>query len=191
MYFGRGAYGIQAAAQRYFSVNAADLTLPQAAMLAGLVQTPANDDPITNPDGAARATQPGAAADARRSATSPTRSWPRSPPQPVAVVPSEPPPNGCVDALTAGFFCDYVQRYLTQALGIPQERLENGGLTIQTTLRPDLQASGDQAVLADLAARRSAGRHLHRRRARHRPRAGDERQPACSATTRTTRPRSR
>ena len=52
VYFGRGAYGIQAAAWRYFSVDAADLTLPQAAMLAGLVQTPANDDPITNPEGA-------------------------------------------------------------------------------------------------------------------------------------------
>ena len=52
VYFGQGAYGIQAAAQTYFSVNAADLTLPQAAMLAGLVQSPANDDPITNPENA-------------------------------------------------------------------------------------------------------------------------------------------
>src|SRR3954464_4622690 len=52
VYFGEGAYGIQAAAQRYFSVNAADLTLPQAAMLPGLVQSPANDGPITNPDNA-------------------------------------------------------------------------------------------------------------------------------------------
>src|SRR3954467_7811551 len=53
VYFGEGAYGIQAAAQKYFSVNAADLTLPQAAMLAGLVQSPANDDPITQPENAA------------------------------------------------------------------------------------------------------------------------------------------
>src|ERR687894_304032 len=52
VYFGQGAYGIQAAAQKYFSVNAWDLTLPQAAMLAGLVQSPANDDPITNPENA-------------------------------------------------------------------------------------------------------------------------------------------
>ena len=52
VYFGRGAYGVQAAAQRYFSVNAADLTLPQAAMLAGLVQQPGDDDPITNPKAA-------------------------------------------------------------------------------------------------------------------------------------------
>ena len=49
MYFGRGAYGVQAAALRYFSVNAVDLTLPQAAMLAGLVQTPTDDDPIDDP----------------------------------------------------------------------------------------------------------------------------------------------
>src|SRR5687768_8835477 len=53
VYFGQGAYGIQAAAQRYFSVNAKDLTLPQAAMLAGLVQSPAIDDPIANPENAA------------------------------------------------------------------------------------------------------------------------------------------
>src|SRR3954463_7262473 len=52
-YFGEGAYGIQAAAQKYFSVNAADLTLPQASVLAGLVQSPAADDPLNNPDAAA------------------------------------------------------------------------------------------------------------------------------------------
>ena len=49
VYFGHGAYGIQAAPQKYFSVNAIDLTLPQAAMLAGLVQSPTNDDPINHP----------------------------------------------------------------------------------------------------------------------------------------------
>ena len=149
VYFGRGTYGIQAAAKRYFSVNAADLTLPQAAMLAGLVQTPANDDPITNPDGAAarrnqvlqRMHTLGHITDQELLEISA---------QPVAVAPSPPPPNGCVSA-TAGFFCDYAQRYLTQRLGLTQEQLENGGLTIGTTLNPALQASGDQAVLADLA----------------------------------------
>src|SRR6476469_3730694 len=50
VYFGEGAYGIQAASQRYFSVNAADLTLPQAATLAGLVQTPSHDEPIADPE---------------------------------------------------------------------------------------------------------------------------------------------
>src|SRR4051794_17902228 len=42
VYFGHSAYGVQAAAQAYFSVDAKDLNLVQAAMLAGLVQSPAN-----------------------------------------------------------------------------------------------------------------------------------------------------
>jgi membrane peptidoglycan carboxypeptidase len=149
VYFGRGAYGIQAAAWRYFSVNAIDLTLPQAAMLAGLVQTPGNDDPILNPTAAferrnqvlARMHALGHVTDAELAEISP---------QPVAVVPSEPPPNGCANALIAGFFCDYVHQHLTEELGISQTVLENGGLTVQTTLRPDLQASGDRSVSADL-----------------------------------------
>ncbi|TFV92241.1 penicillin-binding protein [Blastococcus sp. CT_GayMR20] len=149
VYFGRGAYGIQAAAQRYFSVNAADLTLPQAAMLAGLVQTPANDDPITNPEGAhQRRNQVLQRMHVLGHITD--QELAEILPQPVAVTPSEPPPNGCVDAW-AGFFCDFAQRHLTQALGISQERLDNGGLTIRTTLRPDMQAAGDLAVLADLS----------------------------------------
>src|SRR5215211_6407188 len=53
VYFGEGAYGIQAAAQKYFSVNAANLTLAQAAMRASFVQSPANDDPNTNTENAA------------------------------------------------------------------------------------------------------------------------------------------
>jgi len=150
VYFGQGAYGIQAAALRYFSVNAADLTLPQAAMLAGLVQTPANDDPIENPEPAlerrnqvlTRMHDLGHVTDAQLAELLP---------QPVAVAPSEPPRNGCANALVAGFFCDYVQQHLTQVLGISQTQLDSGGLTIQSTLRPDLQASGDRSVVADLA----------------------------------------
>jgi membrane peptidoglycan carboxypeptidase len=149
VYFGRGAYGIQAAAQRYFSVNAADLTLAQAAMLAGLVQTPGNDDPITNPDAAferrnqvlARMHVLGHVTDAELAEHSA---------QPVAVVPSEPPANGCANAVIAGFFCDFVQRHLTQGLGISQAVLEDGGLTVHTTLRPDLQMAADRSVAADL-----------------------------------------
>jgi membrane peptidoglycan carboxypeptidase len=150
VYFGEGTYGVQAAAQRYFSVNAADLTLPQAAMLAGLVQTPSRDDPLADPERARvrrnqvlqRMVQLGHASAEEVAAILPT---------PVAVAPSPPPPNGCVSAVRAGFFCDYVERHLTQTLGISQDQLETGGLTIRTTLRPDLQDSADQAVLNHLA----------------------------------------
>ncbi|MFD0329846.1 transglycosylase domain-containing protein [Streptacidiphilus monticola] len=49
-FFGEKAYGIEAAAERYFSVHANQLTLPQAAMLAGLVQSPTTYDPVIAPD---------------------------------------------------------------------------------------------------------------------------------------------
>jgi membrane peptidoglycan carboxypeptidase len=146
VYFGEGAYGVQAAAQAYFSVNAADLTLPQAAMLAGLVQTPTADNPVNDPERArerrnqvlSRMLALGHITEAQFAEIAP---------QPVAVAPSASPPNGCVDAVIGGFFCDFLQRHLTETLGISQQLLEDGGLVIRTTLRPDLQASADQAVL--------------------------------------------
>ncbi len=54
VYFGAGAYGIEAAAQRYFGKSARQLALPEAAMLAGLVQSPSRLAPTRNPDGAER-----------------------------------------------------------------------------------------------------------------------------------------
>src|SRR5580658_3570180 len=54
VYFGSGAYGVEAAAQRYFGKSARELTLPEAAMLAGLVQSPSRLAPSHNPDGAER-----------------------------------------------------------------------------------------------------------------------------------------
>ncbi|MDP9428839.1 MAG: transglycosylase domain-containing protein [Actinomycetota bacterium] len=149
VYFGEGAYGVQAAAQAYFGVDAADLTLPQAAMLAGLVQTPASDSPLADPERARqrrdvvleRMHALGHISDAELAEVSG---------QPVQTAPAPPPPNGCAGAVLGGFFCDFLQRHLTDSLGVPQEQLENGGLTIRTTLRPDLQRSADAAVLASL-----------------------------------------
>ncbi len=54
VYFGSGAYGVEAAAQRYFGKSARRLALPEAAMLAGLVQAPSRLAPSHNQDGAQR-----------------------------------------------------------------------------------------------------------------------------------------
>ena len=54
VYFGSGAYGVEAAAQRYFGKSARHLTLAEAALLAGLVQSPSRLAPSHNPDGAER-----------------------------------------------------------------------------------------------------------------------------------------
>ncbi|WP_222192659.1 transglycosylase domain-containing protein [Modestobacter italicus] len=145
-YFGAGAYGIQAAAQKYFSVNAIDLTLPQAAVLAGLVQSPGNTDPINNVDAAtARRNQVLARMHELGHITDQEHADVTAAPIPLAVGAN--PPNGCAQAVTGGFFCDYLQGYLINELGLTQTQLDNGGYTIQTTLRPDMQAAGDQAVL--------------------------------------------
>ncbi|MGE5460562.1 MAG: transglycosylase domain-containing protein [Solirubrobacterales bacterium] len=49
VYFGQGAYGVQAAARTYFNVDAPDLTLVQAALLAGLIRAPVDYDPVAHP----------------------------------------------------------------------------------------------------------------------------------------------
>ena len=54
VYFGSGAYGVEGAAQRYFGKSARQLTLAEAALLAGLVQSPSRLAPTRNPDGAER-----------------------------------------------------------------------------------------------------------------------------------------
>ena len=149
VYYGEGAYGIEAAAQIYFSTHAKDLTLPQAAMLAGLVQSPSNDDPMLHPDAALK----------RRNEVLQRmhdlghindKELADATAQPVQVAKGQRPPNGCVDATIGGFFCAYVHDYLTNTLGLTDDQIDNGGLTIQTTLRPDLQRSADQGVLANV-----------------------------------------
>ncbi len=56
VYFGHGAYGVFSASRRYFGIIPRRLTLPQATLLAGLIQAPSADDPILHPE-AARARQ--------------------------------------------------------------------------------------------------------------------------------------
>ena len=57
VYFGSGAYGVEAAAQRYFGKSAKNVTLPEAAMLAGLVKSPTRLAPNRNPEGAEKRAQ--------------------------------------------------------------------------------------------------------------------------------------
>ncbi len=56
VYFGSGAYGIEAAARRYFGVSAEHLTIREAAMLAALMKSPTDYDPVSNPDRSAERT---------------------------------------------------------------------------------------------------------------------------------------
>ncbi|MBV9514658.1 MAG: transglycosylase/D,D-transpeptidase PonA2 [Mycobacteriaceae bacterium] len=143
--FGNGAFGVQDAAQTYFGIDASHLNWQQAALLAGMVQSPTALDPYTNPHAALQRRNvvldtlidslPGDA-EALRAAKS----------EPLGVLPRPKMlPQGCIAAGDRAFFCDYVLQYLAQA-GISREQVARGGLLIRTTLDPKVQASVKQAV---------------------------------------------
>ena len=148
-YFGSSAYGIQVAAQRYFSTDAAHLTLPQAALLAGLVENPSAYDPINNPQSAItrraqvldRMAQLGYITQAQADAAAK---------QPLGLNPSV-LQTGCTSssALYAGYFCDYVVAAMREDPAYKQawQRLNGiGGLKIYTTLDPADQQAARAAV---------------------------------------------
>lgn len=149
VYYGNGAYGVQSAAERYFSTDAAHLTLAQAATLAGLAQNPSADDPTAHPEAAtqrrnqvlSRMHELGHITDQQLAEASA---------EPVTVHPGHGSPQGCIDARIGAFFCDYLTTYLTGTLHLTTRQLKDDGLTIQTTLRPDMQKAGDAAVRATL-----------------------------------------
>ena len=143
--FGNGAFGIQAAAQTYFGIDASELNWQQAALLAGVVQSTSALDPYSNPDGAlARRNvvldtmidNVPQEADALRAAKA----------TPLGVLPQPNElPQGCIAAGDRAFFCDYVQEYLSRA-GINKEQVARGGYTIRTTLDPDVQGPIKSAI---------------------------------------------
>jgi membrane peptidoglycan carboxypeptidase len=148
-YFNQHAWGIQVAAEVYFSEPASKLTLTQAAMLAGIVQSPSEYDPVVNPTAAkfrrnevlTRMAQLHYITSAESAAAE------RSP---ISLKLSAAPlQTGCVSpqAATAGFFCDYVQHVLAnQYRSIWEEILTTGGLKIYTTLNIRDQIAANNAV---------------------------------------------
>lgn len=136
-YFGSGAYGIQAAAQRYFSTDAAHLTLPQAATLVGLVNNPTTLSPVTNPEGATR--RRNLVLDRMVTAGVLTPEQGRDAKNTPLTLVENTTANGCVTG-PAPMFCQWVRDELENNPALGQNvterraRLLQGGLTILTTL---------------------------------------------------------
>ena len=150
VYFGNGAYGIQAAAKAYFRVPAKKLTLKQASLLAALIQAPDTYNPYQNPKAAGRrrnvvldkmlalgwASQKGAEKAARSG---------------LGVKPKKEDTE-----YPAPYFVDYVLRLIKfdqerfKMLGdTPADReraLFTGGLRIETTVDLDIQSAAEEAV---------------------------------------------
>ena len=143
--FGNGAFGIQTAAQTYFGVNAADLTVPQSAMLAGMVQSTSRFNPYTNPEDTKnrRDTVIQTMVDTGAITAAEGDQY-KAEPLGVLDTPKS-LPRGCITAGNRGFFCDYVLQYLDEN-GLSRTMVEDGGYTIRTTLDENVQANVERAL---------------------------------------------
>ncbi len=150
-YYDNSAYGIQVAAERYFSTSAADLTLPQAALLAGLIRDPTFYNPFTDPVNATnrRNTVLTAMAEVgyitRKQAAAAEK-------LPLGLNESAAPlTQGCISpsAASDAFFCDYVMSEMksNSAYATAYADLNSiGGLKIYTTLNTADQNAANRAV---------------------------------------------
>jgi membrane peptidoglycan carboxypeptidase len=150
-YFADGVHGVEAASRHYFNKNANALTLPEAALLAGIVQRPGRYDPVKfGPASVARRNVviermaelgfvPRADADAAIAS-------------PIGLNVQE-TGNGCeVANYQAGFFCDYVLKVLQNDPAFGETKADRtnlllrGGLTITTTLDPRMQEAAQAGI---------------------------------------------
>ncbi|MGH2704029.1 MAG: transglycosylase domain-containing protein [Actinomycetota bacterium] len=149
VYFGGGAYGVQTAAQTYFRKDVKDVTLAEAAFLAGLIRAPSLYDPYTNAE----------AALARRN-----RVLERMVQLGYAPAPDADGARGAELGITPkseairypfAYFVDYVTRQIQHSKEFSKlgdtvtdraNRLFRGGLRIYTTIDPKVQAAAEESI---------------------------------------------
>ena len=154
IYFGRGAYGLQAASKAYFNVNAKDLKVEQAALLAGLVRGPSLYEPTTHlADATGRwnyvldgMVQTGSLTQSERA----SMQYPKVYPQPAAAV-ETPGPNGLIKR--------QVMAELNK-LNISEQQVRTEGLKITTTIDPKAQNAAVQADRLMTSAREEVAAQL-------------------------------
>jgi membrane peptidoglycan carboxypeptidase len=155
VYFGDGAYGIEAASRRIFGIAPARLDLAQAALIAGIVQSPDADNPIGGDRTKARERQLYVLGAMAKAGMITAAQQARAAAEKLAYS-GRTPPNGCVEAAGVtdgwGFFCDYLRRWwdAQPAFGATieerDEALRRGGYTVVTTLDPAVQhAAAEQS----------------------------------------------
>ncbi|MSY07480.1 MAG: PASTA domain-containing protein [Actinobacteria bacterium] len=152
IYFGNGAYGVQAAARTYFGKDAIALNLTESALLAGLIRSPGDYDPFTQPD---------AALARRNEVLSRIEVLKRLPAEDKASAIAAPLGVGAAPATQRTAAPHFVERVRAFILSDPtfgetaaeRERLlYQGGLRIETTLDPRAQAQAVDAVTKTLSS---------------------------------------
>ncbi len=142
IYFGNGCYGVETASQAYFGKSASTLNLPEAALLAGLIRGPNRFSPLKNPEGsriqrnAVLDRMVGlnklSAADAEAAKRANVTPHPRRMP-----------------FVQENYAMDAVQRDLN--LLLTQDQIDDGGMSIYTTLDPAVQNAAQDGLETQLA----------------------------------------
>ncbi|EIM29312.1 penicillin-binding protein, 1A family [Microvirga lotononidis] len=140
VYFGAGAYGVEAASQRYYGKSARNISLSEAAVLAGLVQSPSRLAPNRNPERAQARAELVIAAMNELGFITPgmTKTALGAPAEPVR-------PNG---AGSANYAADYVMDVLDDFVGNVES-----DIVVSTTIEPTMQATAERVLVEELNAK--------------------------------------
>jgi penicillin-binding protein 1A len=149
---GHGNYGVEAASRYYFGKSVKNLDLAEAALLAGIIQRPADQSPFRNPDLARRrrSTALRRMVEAGYITEADRQTAEREP------LPSAP---ALKETVTAPYFCEEIRQYLEKTYGARD--LYRRGLRVDSTLDPELQSLSEEALgwgLRRLARRRGFAR---------------------------------
>ncbi|MEK4061814.1 MULTISPECIES: transglycosylase domain-containing protein [unclassified Paenibacillus] len=141
IYYGHGAYGIEAAARMYFGKAAADLDLAESAMLAGIPKGPTYYSPYTHMENAKK--RQGIILSAMANVGDITDAEAQT----AAREGLNFKPQGQKDTTVAApYFRDYVRSLVIDTLHISSDELDQGGLKVYTTLDSDMQQAAEDAV---------------------------------------------
>ncbi|MCP8967998.1 PBP1A family penicillin-binding protein [Ectobacillus ponti] len=141
IYYGHGAYGIEAASMLYFNKHARDLTLAESAMLAGIPKGPSLYSPYVSKE-RARGRQALILSAMREQGYITKTQEEEAMHTDLAFQPFK----ERATAGTAPYFQDVVQNVLVRDLNIPEQTIERGGLRVYTTLNPKLQKIAEDTV---------------------------------------------
>lgn len=136
IYFGQGAYGVRAAAQTYFGKELSELTLPEAAFLAGLPKSPNNYSPFKHAD-RAKKRQEHVLARMRDAGFITGEDYVQAVAQPLSF-------RSLAPEQLAPHFIEYVRQHLMTGYG--EAAVYKGGLEVFTTLNVDLQKAAEQVM---------------------------------------------
>jgi penicillin-binding protein 1A len=153
IYWGHGAYGVEAASQVYFGKAVGELTLEEAAMIAGIIQGNVRQSPFVNMDAATR--RRNYALERMADEGYITRDVAEAAKQKPIVTRGE----SAQDSTIAPYFIEEVRKYIEAKYGA--KALYENGLTVRTTLDAELQRAANRAVdngLRQIARRRGIWR---------------------------------